>query len=98
MIGPPTVPPSNVAMQLRNLVVRRNILILIEEEWSGVEPAGAAVGVKVAVQIIGARRRAHVDVRARRRTLLRVIHRGIHADFLQASREPGSAMALPIER
>ncbi len=43
MMGPPSVPPSDVAMQLRHLVVRGNVGVLVEEERSGVEPVGAAM-------------------------------------------------------
>ena len=43
-----------VAMQLRDLIGRRNVRILIEEERSGVEPIGAAMGVGSAVPGIGA--------------------------------------------
>src|ERR1019366_10380347 len=42
---PATRSSQNVAMQLGNLVVGGNILILVEEECSGVEPARAAVCV-----------------------------------------------------
>ena len=51
---PATRSSQDVAMQLRYLVARWNILILVEEEWSGVQPAGAAVGVEVAVKVIRA--------------------------------------------
>ena len=37
--------PKYVAVQLRHLVVRRNVGILVEEEWRGVDPVGAAVRV-----------------------------------------------------
>ena len=64
MIGPPNVPPGDVAMQLRNLVVRGNVGILVEEEGRGVDPVGAAVNVGGAVEVVGAGGGAQIDVRA----------------------------------
>ena len=71
----------DVAMQLRGLVVGGNVRVLIHEEWSGVDPVGAAVDVGRAVIFVGARGGAQVDMRARGRTLLRIVHRCVDPDF-----------------
>ena len=72
---------GNVAVQLRNLVALGNVRILIEEEWGGVEPACSTVNIGCAVKNIRAGGGAEIDVRAGCRTLLRVIHGSVHADF-----------------
>ena len=38
MIGPPNIAAENLSMQLRDLVVGRNIGVLVEEERRGIEP------------------------------------------------------------
>ena len=81
--GAAKIAAQHVAMQLRDFVVGGNIGILVEEERRGVEPAGAAMDVGRSVILIGARRGAHVNMRARRGTLLRVVHRGVDPNFLE---------------
>ena len=75
-----------VAMQLRNLLIGRNVGVVVEEERRRVEPAGAAMNVRVAVECVGSRLGAHVQVRARGRPLLRVVHRGVHAHLFNGFR------------
>jgi hypothetical protein len=65
----------NIAVQLRHFVVGRYVGVLIEEEGRGVDPVGAAVSVGLAVQDVGARGSAQIDVRARGGTLRGVVHR-----------------------
>ena len=72
---------EDVAMQLRNFVVRRNAWILVEEEGSGIDPVGAAVPVEGAVIGVGAGRGAEIDVRAGSGALGRIVHRCVDADF-----------------
>ena len=55
---------GNVAVQLRNLVTGWDIGILVEEKRCGVDPVGAAVHVRRAVQVVRARCGAEIDVRA----------------------------------
>ena len=75
-------------MQLRNFVVLRNVWVLVVEKWRGVQPIRPAMQISLPVNRIGSGRRAHVDVRAAGRALLRVVHRRVHAKFLQSSPEP----------
>ena len=75
-----------VAVQLGILVRVGNSGVVLEEEWRGVDPVSAAAAVETAVDGIGARSGAHVDVRAAGRALLRVVHRSVDADLLQRLR------------
>ena len=54
----------------------------LKKNGAALSPVGSAMDVRLAVDVVGAGRSAHVDVRAARGALLRVIHRGIHAKFL----------------
>src|SRR6266567_2195910 len=54
---------SGIAMQLGYFVVCRYVGILLEEEWCGVQPTGAAVNVASSMNLIGAGCGAHVYVR-----------------------------------
>ena len=71
----------HIAVQLGNLLVGGNVGILIEEERSGVQPAGAAMDIGVAVESVAAGLGAHVQVRSGGRALLGVVHGGVDADF-----------------
>src|SRR5208282_1553326 len=74
------------AMQLRNLLVGRDVGILLVEERGSVQPIGSAMPVGFAVNGVGARSRAHVDVSAAGGALLRVVHRSVHAHLLNRLR------------
>src|ERR1700722_486162 len=67
-----------VAMQLRNLVVRWNVGILLIKERRGIQPIRAAMNITASVQSVGAGGRAHVDVSPAGRALLSVVHRSIY--------------------
>jgi len=60
--------------------------VLVVEKGSAVEPVRSAVNVSAAVNGIGAGGGAHVDVRAAGGSLLRIVHRGIDAEFLNRLR------------
>ena len=60
--------------------------VLLEEERSGVDPVCAAMTVERAVKLIGAGVVLSRDVRAGCRTLLRVVHGGVDADFCNCLR------------
>lgn len=77
---------GGVAVQLRDLIVRRNVGILLIEKWRGIQPICATMAVKRAVNRVGAGSSAHVDVSSTGAALLRVVHRGIDAKFLYAFR------------
>ena len=82
-----------VAMQLRIFLVGGNIGILVEEERRGVQRIGAAMHVGRAVNVVGARGGAHINVRAAGGALLRVVHGGVDANFLNGFRS-GSGQGL----
>ena len=78
--------PGVDAMQLRILLVRRDIAILLEEEGRRVQEVGSPTDVGSAVEAVGAGGSAEVDVRAAGGTLLCVIHGGVDADFFESLR------------
>src|SRR5450631_2907441 len=80
---------NEIAMKLWNLFVLRNIAVLIEEERGCVQPVGAASEVGAAVISVGPGLRAHVNMRTGGRSLLSVVHRRIHSNFLKGLRRRG---------
>src|SRR6202007_1650863 len=61
-------------------------VVLLVEKGPRVQPISAAMNVATAVEGIGARGGAHVDMSTAGRALLRVVHRGIDADLLNGLR------------
>src|SRR5271169_5615040 len=74
--------PCRVAVQLGHFFVAGDVGILVVEEGSGIQPVRSAMPVSLAVDGIGSRRGTHVNVRAAGRALLRIVHRGVYAKFL----------------
>src|ERR1700758_3045947 len=82
----PQCSAGRVAVHLRNFVVGRKVGVLLVEKWRRVQPVSAAMNLATAVEGIGARGGAHVDMSTAGRALLRVVHRGIDADLLNSLR------------
>ncbi len=78
--------PGSHTVQLRIFFRRGNARILIEEKRRGVKRIGAPVQVRAAVNAVGSRSGAQVNMRAARGTLLRVIHGRVHSKFLNGLR------------
>ena len=77
---------QSVAMLFGNFQVGGKIGILVKKERGGVEPVRSAMQVGGAVDCVGARGGAHVNVRAAGGALLRVVHRSIDANLLNGFR------------
>src|SRR6202167_2652516 len=73
-------------MLFGNFQVGGKIGILVKKERGGVEPVRSAMQVGGAVDCVGARGGAHVNVRAAGGALLRVVHRSIDANLLNGFR------------
>src|SRR5580700_4938862 len=71
-----------VPVQFWHFFVAGNVAVLIVEIGRGIQPVGSAVNVSAAVNGVGAGGGAHVDVRAAGGSLLRVVHGGVDAKFL----------------
>ena len=97
MIGTPSRSARGVAVQARILFIGRNVRVGVEEIRIGIQPVGSAMDVGLPVNVIRAGGSAHVDVRAARRSLLRVIHRSVHANFLNGL-GCGEGIDSPIAR
>src|SRR6202035_142658 len=84
--GCPKFAARSVTMKLRNFVACGHVGIRIVEEWRRVKRIGSAMHVRTPVESVGSGGSAHIDVRAARGTLLRVVHGSVHAEFLDRLR------------
>ena len=75
-----------VTVQFRHFFIGRDVGVGLVEIGGGVERVGSAMQVGAAVNVVRSGGSAQVDMRAARRTLLRIVHRGIDAHFLQKFR------------
>src|SRR5271157_2251100 len=77
---------SRVTMQFRHFLVAGDVFILVVKKRSGVQPVGSAVPVSLAVNCVGSRLCAHVDMGAAGGALLGIVHRSVDAKFLNGLR------------
>src|ERR1700742_911052 len=77
---------GNPAMQWRILLIVGNVVVVLEEEWRGVDPVGAAMAVESAMKFVSARSGAERDVRAGGRALLSVVHGRVDLPLLNGFR------------
>ncbi len=83
-----------VAVQAGIFFILRNIRVGIVEIRGGVEPVRSAMAVELPVNVVRARGRAQVDVSAAGRSLFGVVHRSVHAHFLNGfGRRRGDRLA-----
>src|SRR6476620_7570521 len=70
-------------MELWHFHVVRDIAVLVEEEGSSIDPVRPATKISCPVIDICAGLCIHVNMRAGGRSLLCVVHRGIHSNFFK---------------
>src|SRR5258707_2300113 len=75
-----------VAVKLGHFLIAWDVVVLLVEIGCGVQPIRSAVNVGPAVNSIGSGGSIHIDVGAAGRTLLRVVHRSVHVEFLNRLR------------
>jgi hypothetical protein len=69
-------------MQIRIFLLARDVRVGFEKERRRVERVAGSIDISAAMELVGAGGGAHVNVRATRGALLRVIHAGVDAKLL----------------
>src|SRR5579864_2867432 len=77
---------SRVTVQLWHFLIGGNVGVLIVEKWRSIKPIRAAMAAQTTMQVVRAGFGAHVDVRAAGGSLLGIVHRGVHTQFLNSFR------------
>src|SRR5579875_106872 len=72
-----------VAVKLGIFHVCGDVGVLLEEEWSSVQPVCCSAAIERSVKQVCTGRCIHLDVRAGGRTLLGIVHGRIDVDLLE---------------